>query len=122
VPVLDGLAAPAAVDRLGDGYVVAGGATVRLLDGGERAVAGFGDAQGVAADGSLVLVADAERHELVVVDVAAGRRDVVVSGAPVGLPVPGTVSAAFSAVAADGAGGFLVGCNGDGSIRRLTRT
>ena len=56
-----------------------------------------------------------------VVDTASGRRDVVVSGAPVGPPVDGAVvPAAFAAVTADGAGGYLVGCNGDGSIRRLT--
>ena len=54
-------------------------------------------------------------------DTATGRRDVVVSGAPVGPPVDGAVvPAAFAAVSTDGAGGYLVGCNGDGSIRRLT--
>jgi len=121
--LLDGMPAPAAADRLGDGYVVSAGPVVLLVDadGNERRVDGFGDAQGVAADGGLVLVADAERHELVAVDVTSGRRDVVVEGAPVGLPVPGVVPAAFSPVATDGAGGFLVGCNGDGSIRRLRR-
>jgi len=123
-PVLSGLPSAAAVDVLHGGYVVAAGAAVLLIDadGNERRVDGFGDAQGVAVDGGTVLVADAERHELVAVDVAAGRRDVVVSGAPVGLPVPGTVPAAFSPVTADGVGGFYVGCNGDGSIRRLTRS
>ena len=87
-----------------------------------RRVDGFGDAQGVAVIGSHVLVADAARHELVLVDVAAGRREVVVAGAPIGRAVAGAVvPAAFASVAADGAGGYLVGCNGDGSIRRLSR-
>jgi hypothetical protein len=122
--VLDGLAAPASVDRLGDGFVVGAGASVLVVDGsgGELRVDGFGDAQGVATVGTEVLVADAARHELVVLDVASGRRDVVVTGAPVGPVVAdAVVPAAFAAVAADGTGGWLVGCNGDGSIRRLTR-
>ncbi|MCU1501884.1 MAG: strictosidine synthase family protein [Ilumatobacteraceae bacterium] len=123
-PLLRDLPSPAAVDRLGDGYVVSAGPVVLLIDAGgnERRVEGFGDAQGVAVVGMLVLVADAARHELVLVDVATGRREVVVAGAPVGSAVPGVVPAAFSPVAADGAGGFLIGCNGDGSIRRLTRS
>ena len=124
-PVLEGLTAPAAVARLGDGYVVAAGPVVVLVDGagGETRLDGFGDAQGVGADGTRIVVADASRHELVVIDTASGRRDAVVTGAPVGLAVDGaTVPAAFSPVAADGAGGFVVGCNGDGSIRRLTLT
>jgi hypothetical protein len=121
--VLDGVAAPASVDRCGDGYVIGAGAAVLVVDGtgNETRIDGFGDAQGVAAIGSQVLVADAARPERVIVDRASGRRDVVVSGAPVGSPVDGAVvPAAFAAVSADGAGGYLVGCNGDGSIRRLT--
>ena len=52
-----------------------------------------------------------------------GRREVVVGGAPIGCAVDGAVvPAAFASVASDGAGGYLVGCNGDGSIRRLTPT
>jgi sugar lactone lactonase YvrE len=122
-PLVDGLPAAASVDLLDGGHAVGAGPLVLLIDavGGERRVDGFGDAQGVAVAGSVVLVADAERHQLVAVDVASGRRDVVVTGAPIGQPVPGTVPAAFAPLAADGAGGFLVGCNGDGSIRRLTR-
>jgi len=123
-PVLDGLAGAASVDVLDGGYAISAGAALLVIDvdGNERRIDGFGDAQGVAVVGGTVLVADAERHELVAVDIAAGRRDVVVTGAPVGLPVPGTVPAAFSPVTADGTGGFYVGCNGDGSIRRLTRS
>ena len=122
-PLLDGLPSAAAVDLLGDGYVVSAGTAVVLIDGdgNERRIDGFGDAQGVAVVGTVVLVADAGPPR-------AGRRrrrhrvgaSVVVAGAPVGLPVPGVVPASFSPLAADGSGGFLVGCNGDGSIRRLT--
>ncbi len=123
-PLLDGLAGAASVDVLDGGYAVGAGTAVLLIDadGNERRVDGFDDAQGVAVVGRTVLVADAARHELVVIDVATGARDVVVTGAPIGQPVPGTVPASFTPLAADGAGGFLVGANGDGSIRRLTRT
>ena len=122
--MLDGVAAPASVDRCGDGYVIGAGTAVLVVDGtgNETRIDGFGDAQGVAAIGSQVLVADAARHELVIVDTSSGRRDVVVSGAPVGSPVDGAVvPAALAAITADGAGGYLVGCNGDGSIRRPRR-
>ena len=68
-----------------------------------------------------MLVADAGAHELVAVDVESGRKVVVVANAPIGQPVPGLVPAAFCSVCADGAGGFHVGCNGDGSVRRLRR-
>jgi sugar lactone lactonase YvrE len=124
-PVREGLPAPAAFDRLGDGHVVTAGSSVLLLgaDGTERRIDGFGDAQGVAAIDDLVVVADAARHELVAIDVASGRREVVVSGMPVGLPVEGAeVPAAFAPLSADGTGGILVGANGDGSIRRLSRS
>lgn len=117
--VVEGVAGAAAVDRLGDGFAVSAGGRVVLTGG--REIDGFGDAQGIAVVGEVVLVADAARHELVAVDVTTGRRDVVVAGAPVGLPVDGVVPAAFAPLSADGAGGFLVGCNGDGSIRRVRR-
>lgn len=122
-PVLTGLTTPAALDRLGEGYVVSAGHVVLLIDGqgNERRLDGFGDAQGVASNGNVILVADAGRHEIIAFDVASGSREVIVSGAPIGVPVQGTVPAAFTPLTSDGVGGFLVGCNGDGSIRRLTR-
>ena len=67
----------------------------------------------------MVLVADAGAHQLVVVDVESGKREVAVADAPIGQPVGGLVPAAFCSVCADGGGGFYVGANGDGSIRRL---
>ena len=122
-PLVEGLSKAASVDLLDGGYAVGAGAAVLLIDanGNERRIDGFDDAQGVAVVGTTVFVADAGRHELVAIDVAAGSRDVVVAGAPIGQPVPGVVPAAFSALTADGAGAVLVGCNGDGSIRRLVR-
>ena len=118
-PILDGLPTAAAVDVTAGGYVVTAGRQV-VFSGAERTIDGFADAQGVAAIGELAIVADAGRHELVAIG-PDGRREVVVSGAPIGLPVDGVVPASFAPLAADGAGGVLVGCNGDGSIRRLRR-
>ena len=122
-PLVEGLPSAASVDLLDGGYAVSAGPTVVLIDPNrnERRIDGFGDAQGVAVVGSTVFVADAERHEIVAIDRTSGRRDVVVFGAPVGLPVAGTVPAAFGPLTADGAGGVLIGGNGDGSIRRLIR-
>ncbi len=121
--LVEGLASAAAVERVAGGFAVTTGTTVVLVDGrGERrTIDGFADAQGVAAAGDQILVADAGRHELVAIILSDGRREVVVSGAPIGLPVDGVVPAAFTPLSSDGAGGVLVGCNGDGSIRRLTR-
>ena len=122
-PLVDGLPSAAAVDVVSGGFVVSAGTTVVFVDahGERRTIDGFADAQGVAVAGEQVLVADAGRHELVAVNLVDGRREMIVSGAPIGLPVEGIVPAAFTPLAPDGAGGVLVGCNGDGSIRRLTR-
>ena len=122
-PLVDGLPSAAAVDVVSGGFVVSAGTTVVFVDahGERRTIDGFADAQGVAVAGEQVLVADPGRHELVAVNLVDGRRETIVSGAPIGLPVEGIVPAAFTPLAPDGAGGVLVGCNGDGSIRRLTR-
>jgi sugar lactone lactonase YvrE len=119
------LAVPGAVAIGPDGalYVSQGGGgavVVIARDGGRRELDRFAGAQGIALAGSRLLVADAARHELVVLDVDSGQREVVVRDAPIGAPVEGVVPAAFCSVCADGEGGFYVGCNGDGSIRRLT--
>jgi len=58
----------------------------------------------------------------VAIDTATGAREVVVRDAPIGQPVAGVVPAAFCSVCADGDGGFYVGANGDGSIRRVRRS
>ena len=95
---------------------------VRDEDGTHRGtIDGFSDAQGIAAPGGTLLVADVGTHELVAVDIESGTREVVVTDAPIGQPVAGVVPAAFCSVCADGTGGFYVGANGDGSVRRLRR-
>jgi sugar lactone lactonase YvrE len=123
--VLHGLDHPGAMDRGDDGRLyVSQGTTVAAFEhnGTHRAtIDGFTDAQGVAVAGTTLLVADAGAHQLVAVDTASGARQVVVHDAPIGQPVTGVVPAAFCSVCADGEGGFYVGANGDGSIRRLRR-
>ena len=121
-PLLEGLHGPGAADRDGaGGFVVSQGDVVELVDadGTSRRVDGFGHAEGLAVAGGVALVADVGRHELVAVDIATGAREVVVTQAPIGQPAEGVVPAAFCSVCADGSG-FVVGCNGDGSIRRVS--
>jgi hypothetical protein len=96
------------------------GIAVIAPDGTTRELGGFDDPQGVAALGSRLLVADVGRGTLVSVDVASGKTTAAITGAPIGQAVPGVVPAAFCPICPDGEGGVLVGCNGDGSIRRLT--
>jgi hypothetical protein len=69
-------------------------------------------------------VTDAGAHTLVSVDVESGRTETVVSDAPVGSPIAGRSWPAhfFASVATDGAGGFIVGCSGDGSLRTIRRS
>ena len=123
--MLDGVASPASVDRLGDGYVIGAGPVVLVVDGAgnETRIDGFGDAQGVAAVGTrcswptrhATSSCSSTSPPAAVTSWSPGRRSARRSAGAI-------VPAAFAAVAADGTGGYLVGCNGDGSIRRLTRT
>jgi streptogramin lyase len=124
-PLVTGLRNPGAVARDADGALyVSQGTTVEVFaaDGSRRgAIDGFTDAQGVAVAGDVLLVADVGARELVTVEIGTGTRTVAATGVPIGQPVEGFVVAAFCSVCPDGGGGFFVGCNGDGSVRRLTR-
>jgi sugar lactone lactonase YvrE len=125
--VAAGLHRPAAVARAGDGTLFVsqgGGGTVVVIspDGAVRnELSGFGDAQGLAVSGAVLLVADVGPQRLVAVDIASGEQERVVEHARIGQPVAGLVPAAFCSVCPDGDGGFYVGGNGDGTIRRLVR-
>ncbi len=123
--IATGMRGPNAVARDDVGSLfVSQSAIVEVLhkDGSRRgAIEGFSDAQGMAASGGTLLVADVSTHELVAVDIDSGTREVVVTGAPIGQPVAGLVPAAFCSICPDGSGGFYVGANGDGSVRRLSR-
>jgi sugar lactone lactonase YvrE len=122
-----GLTSPGAVarDEQGNLFLSQGASAPVLMvapDGSRRSFEGCADAQGLAVAGDLLLVADPGSRELIVFDIDSGARRVAVADAPIGPPAPGLVPAAFTSVCADGQGGFYVGCNGDGSIRRLRRS
>ncbi len=125
-PLVTGLRSPGAVARGADGALfVSQGAAVEVFaaDGSRRgAIDGFTDAHGVAVAGDVLLVADVGARELVAVDIGSGAKRVAANGVPIGQPVEGLVVAAFCSVCPDGNGGFFVGCNGDGSVRRLSRS
>ena len=120
--VVEGLDEPQAVarDEAGRLWVSHGADTVTVHDGYEivGTVEGFGAPQGIAVSAGRVLVADVRRRELVVVDVSTLDRTVVMQSAPIGPPDTADVPFAFCAVTADPQG-FIVGCNGDGSVRRV---
>jgi sugar lactone lactonase YvrE len=123
--VATGLRAPGSVARHDEKVVITqgdGGTLVVLdSDGRHREIEGFANAQGVAVSGDTALVADAGRRQLVAVDLHSDRTTVIAREVPIGPPQEGFLLAAFSPVCSDGTGGFYVGCNGDGSIRRVQR-
>jgi sugar lactone lactonase YvrE len=96
------------------------GGVVGLRDGEVVArVEAVEDPHGVAVDATTVMVADPAHRRVVAVPLSGGAPVTVLGDAPLGSPVPGaTPPHAFSALDHDGAA-FVVGCDGDGSIRRL---
>ncbi len=87
---------------------------------------GFGTPQGIAVVGAAggggvtVVVADPSRRAVVGLDPASGQRRDLLTDAPIGLAVDGARAPhAFTPLQADG-DAVLVGCDGDGSVRRLT--
>jgi hypothetical protein len=122
--VLEGLRLPGAVAKGEDGalYVSQGDSGSVLVveaSGGRREIPGFGDAHGIAVSGPTLLVADVNAQELRAVNLESGEKTAVVSHAPIGQPAPGVMPWSFAPLCPDGEGGFYVGCNGDGSVRRL---
>jgi sugar lactone lactonase YvrE len=120
------LSEPIAVARDGEGSLwvsqARGAAVVAIAaDGSVRSCEGIAQAEGLAANDGIVLVADVGAHRLVAVDPHSATGTTVVDDAPIGRPDGGYVPLSFCAVAAHPQGGFVVGCNGDGSIRWLRR-
>jgi hypothetical protein len=80
---------------------------------------GIANPHGVAAVSGTVLVADPDQRRVVAYHVARGIQRDVVTDAPFGPPVGGAkIPLASTPILADG-DGFLIGCDGDGSVRRL---
>ncbi|MFN0091867.1 MAG: SMP-30/gluconolactonase/LRE family protein [Acidimicrobiales bacterium] len=94
------------------------------LRGGEvvSRVGGFDGLQGIAvgADGTVVVAEPAGRR-LVAIDPASGAADTIVSDAPIGPPVTGARLPMSSVPVTASGRGFVVGANGEGSLRRLSR-
>lgn len=125
-PVATGLDQPHSVAEAADGTLWItrrAGLTGLRPDGGVVAeVDGFDRPQGVAVLNGTVLVADAGARTVVAVDAAAGSRTVVARDMPFGTAVAGARAPhAATPLLADGAS-VLVGCDGDGSVRRLVRS
>ncbi|MEO8695575.1 MAG: SMP-30/gluconolactonase/LRE family protein [Acidimicrobiales bacterium] len=124
--VATALSQPVAVARDTNGTLwvaQASGAPVVAIapDGSVRTCEGIDQAEGLAANDGTVLVADVGARRLVAIDSETAATTTVVDDAPIGRPDGGYVPFSFCSVAAHPHGGFVVGCNGDGSIRWLRR-
>ncbi|MGF1598940.1 MAG: hypothetical protein ACFCVK_18790 [Acidimicrobiales bacterium] len=98
-----------------------GGATGFLHGRKVASVTGIDDPHGIGVRATTALIADPAHRQWVAVDPATGATSVAVEGAPIGPPVVGSrMTHAFSPVHADGES-FVVGGDGDGSLRRLSR-
>ena len=125
--IASALREPVAVTRDASGcvWISQSGATPVVAvapDGGVRTVEGVQEAEGLAAADGMVLVADVGARRLVAIDQRSASVTTVVDDAPIGRPDGGHVPFAFCSVAAHPHGGFVIGCNGDGSLRWLRRT
>lgn len=123
-PVLVGLDAPLAVAESADGTLwvsrrngvtgVRQGAVVAEIDRLDQP-------QGVAVHNGMVWVAEVGRRAVVRIDPLGGGRLDAATDLPIGAPVAGVAMAhSFAPLAADG-DGVLLGCDGDGSVRRFAR-
>jgi sugar lactone lactonase YvrE len=112
------------------GLAAAGGAiaaadadagTVAVLRNGDGAttLGGFGRPTGVALTAAGLFVVDQARREVVRCDPAGGEREVVAVDLPLGSPMPGRPARGVASLLARADGSILIGCDGDGSIRRL---
>ena len=120
--VIDGLTNPWDVAEVNDRMWIA---TDQAVVGFQNAdliatIDGFGRPRGITSVDEAVYVADSANGT--VTELRNGERSVVASGLPFGPPRPDVQLPSEGAclrVASDGA--LLVGCDGDGTIRRLTR-
>ncbi len=121
-----GLDAPVAVAESSDDtlWVTRRGGVTGLVGGSvTAAIDGLDRPQGVATvegpHGPVLVVAEPSRRAVVGIDLVTGRRRDLLTAAPIGLAVSGANAPhSFTPLLADGRH-VLIGCDGDGSIRRL---
>ena len=121
--VVDGLTDPRGVAVEPDGtiWVAHRGGVTAFVDGGPvTTIDAVTDPCDVAANATTVVITDPDQRRVVTVDRASGVVTDSITDLPIGPPVAGAgLPHSFSPVVADG-DGFLLGCDGDGSIRRLS--
>lgn len=103
-----------ASDEINGKVQVRTGATVEVLDG-------FTRPHGVALTPELVLVADQGERQLVGIDRSTGVRTVLAEQLPFGLPAFKATDGRRTSVTIAVDGTIVLGCDGDGSVRRLVR-
>ncbi len=122
-PVVAGLDRPQAVAEAADGslWISRAGGLTAVADGHVVAsIDGFDDPHGIAVLDNDIFVAEPTNRRVVGVSRLTGARRDLVTGAPLGLAVrDARAPHSFSPLLADGQS-VLVGCDGDGSVRRLT--
>ena len=111
----------ASVDPAGTLWVSCADALVGLRDGAvQTRIDALAGAQGIAAGAAGVVAVHPPSNRIVAVEPASGAIRTLVERAPLTSPVPSAeLPLAAACVIADG-DGYLVGCGGDGTIRRLT--
>jgi sugar lactone lactonase YvrE len=109
--------------------VAAAGGIVAASDREAGAVAvldstldGFAAPEGVAVSSDGVYVAETGAGRVTLLAHTTGERTVVAEGLPLDFPRPRPRGERRSPLAAAADGSLLVGCDGDGSVRRLRRT
>lgn len=122
-PIVSGLDRPQSVAPAADGtlWVTRAGGVSAVVNGEVTARHdGFAQPQGIAVLGGTVVVAEPSRRALVGLDPVSGSRRDLALNVPIGLAVADAKAPhAYSPLLADG-DAVLVGCDGDGSVRRLT--
>ncbi|MFE4503222.1 hypothetical protein ACFRFQ_25485 [Rhodococcus sp. NPDC056743] len=119
-----GLATITGISGDGSAIVVSdetAGSVLVLGEGEPRMLNGFKRPQGVALTEDYVVVADQGERQIVCVSRDGERRGAVAVDLPLGLPRLQADDGRRSSVTIDKDGSIIVGCDGDGSIRRLVR-
>ena len=84
-------------------------------------LSGFAAPESVALGADGVFVAETERRQVTHVDLSRDTRTPIATGLPMGLPQPSPRSGRRAALVKAADGSLVVGCDGDGSVRRLCR-